>query len=60
MNYDDYAFSMKSKSWSKNYNFKELYGLPLDQTITGKTMQELQTKIKDDAGARKKYNSKAS
>jgi hypothetical protein len=60
LNYNDYAFSMSGQSWSKNYNFKEYYGLPLDQPIDGRSMKELQEKLKTDANYRSKYSSKAS
>jgi len=60
INYNDYSFSMSAKSWSKNYNFKEYYGLPIDQPIDGQSMKQLQEKLRNDANYRRKYNSKAS
>ena len=56
LNYDDYAFSMKTSKWGKNYNFKEYYGLPLDQPLTAKLMHDLQKKVFDDEKTQTKYN----
>jgi hypothetical protein len=58
-NYDDYAFSLKNTKWGKNYNFKEYYGLPLDQPVDAEMMKKLQQKILDDAETTQKYNAKA-
>ena len=58
VNYDDYAFSLKTNSWNKNYNFKEYYGLPLDQPLTAKLMQDLQKRLLNELPLQDKYNQK--
>ena len=41
-NYDDYAFNMKTSTWGLNYNFKNYYGLPIDQPVDAALMKKLQ------------------
>lgn len=59
-NYDDFAFSMSKLEWSSNYNFKQYYGLPIEQPINAKLMQQLQQKMHEDIPIRQKYSAKAS
>jgi sphingomyelin phosphodiesterase len=42
INYKDYAFNLQTIKWGTNYNFKEYYGLPLDQVINGESMKKFQ------------------
>lgn len=60
VNYDDYSFNLKTSKWGKNYNFKEYYGLPIDQPLDAEMMRKLQEKIMNDNVAADKYNAKAS
>jgi hypothetical protein len=60
INYKDYAFSMQKSTWGMNYNFKEYYGLPLDQVIDGASMQKFQEDMSNDVHLREKYSAKAS
>lgn len=59
INYDDYSFNLKTTQWGKNYNFKEYYGLPFDQPLTGDMMKKLQDKVLNDPETATKYNAKA-
>lgn len=60
INFKDYKFDMKQSNWQANYNFKEYYGLPLDQPITGDSMNNFQKSMSQDIHLREKYSSKAS
>lgn len=60
INYKDYAFNFQKESWALNYNFKEYYGLPLDQIINGQSMKEFQEKMSVNHSVREKYSMKAS
>jgi len=59
LNYNDYAFDMNSLKWGFNYNFKEYYGLPLDQPINGALLQKLQKDMSTDTKLQEKYGAKA-
>jgi hypothetical protein len=59
-NYKDYQFDMKKEAWGANYNFKEFFGLPLDQPINAAAMQKFQLDLGQDSHLRDKYSSKAS
>lgn len=43
-----------------NYNFKEYYGLPLDQVIDAAFMKKFQQDMSMNIHLREKYNAKAS
>jgi hypothetical protein len=60
INYKDYAFNFQKSTWGINYNFKEYYGLPLDQSINGESMQKFQHDMSTDSHLREKYSMKAS
>jgi hypothetical protein len=60
INYKDYAFNMQKSSWGMNYNFKEYYGLPLDQVMNGDSMKKFQKDMSNDVHLREKYSLKAS
>ena len=59
MDYNDYVFDMDSTTWMLNYNFKDYYGLPIDQPINTELMEGLQKKISSDPVFKKKYGDKA-
>lgn len=52
INYKDYAFNMQKTSWGLNYNFKEYYGLPLDQPINGESMKKFQHEMSSNSNLR--------
>ena len=51
---------MKKSIWGKRYNFKEYYGLPIDQPVDGKMMKELQDRILSDEENTGKFNAMVS
>ena len=57
-NYDDYAFNMKTSTWGLNYNFKNYYGLPIDQPVDAALMKKLQEKILNDENMVQKFKQK--
>jgi hypothetical protein len=58
LDYDDYAFSLKTNSWGKNYNFKQHYGLPLDQPLSARMMQDLQKRLLSESSLQDKFRQK--
>ena len=49
---------MKTTKWGLNYNFKQYYGLPIDQPVDAELMKKLQHKILTDEDMIKKFKEK--